>query len=218
MTRQQYIKMIAPIAQQVCKGTGLFPSTMIAQAIIESNNGNSDLTIDANNHFGIKADKSWKGDIYPKRTREVLKGKTVYIVDNFRKYPSINEGFTDRNKFLKQNKRYTTAGVFVAKTPETQAVAFQEGKYATDPNYAKIINSVINGASKLKQYDSPEFDVKTVVAHMLNLRSGAGTEYNILEVLNNGDKVTVNESMGDWLRVTVQKSNCGGWVSKKYIR
>lgn len=217
MTRKQYISKIAPIAMQACKGTGLFPSTMIAQAIIESNNGNSDLAAMYNNHFGIKADRAWRGAVVNMSTREVLAGKDVYIKDGFRAYPTLLEGFLDRNKFLKQNKRYTQAGVFTAKTPEQQADAFQEAKYATDPNYAKIIKGVINGSFKLKQYDAPEDNLATVVAHMLNLRTGAGTQYNILEVLNNGDKVKVNALKEGWSHVTVQKSNCSGWVAGKYL-
>lgn len=217
MTREEYIKKIAPIATKVCRGTGLFASTMVAQAIIESGNGNSSLAKDANNHFGIKADRSWKGAVWSGKTREVIGGKDVYITDGFRWYSTIEEGFRDRNKFLKENKRYTQAGVFIAKTPEQQAEAFQLGKYATDPNYASIIKSVINGSGKLKQYDAVEDDYKTVVAHILNLRSGAGTEHNILEVLTNGDKVKVNDTSGDWSHVTVEKSNCSGWVSSRYL-
>lgn len=217
MTRKEYIAKIAPVAMQACKGTGLFPSTMIAQAIIESSNGNSDLSSLYNNHFGIKADRSWKGAVVNMSTREVLAGKDVYIKDGFRAYPNLLAGFLDRNNFLKQNKRYTQAGVFTAKTPEQQADAFQKGKYATDPNYAKIIKSVINGSNKLKQYDAPEDNYVTVVAHMLNLRTGAGTQYNILEVLNNGDKVKVNAAQNEWSHITVQKSNCSGWVASKYL-
>jgi len=154
MTRKQYISKIAPIAMQACKGTGLFPSTMIAQAIIESGNGNSQLSSKYNNHFGIKADRSWKGAVVSLSTREVFAGKDVYIKDGFRVYPTLLEGFLDRNKFLKDNKRYTQAGVFIAQTPDMQAEAFQKGKYATDPNYDKVIKSVINGSSNLKKYDT----------------------------------------------------------------
>jgi len=144
--------MIAPIAIKVCHGTGLFPSTMIAQAIIESGNGNSLLAKRYNNHFGIKADRSWKGKVVSMTTREVFNGYDVYIKDGFRAYDTLEEGFRDRNEFLKRNPRYAKNGVFSAKTPEEQAVAFQRAGYATDPNYAKIISQVINGSGKLKKY------------------------------------------------------------------
>lgn len=152
MTRSEYIDLVAPIAQDTCKGTGLFASLMIAQAIIESGDGNSLLAREYNNHFGIKAN-GWQGKIVVLKTREVYNGASCFIHDGFRVYDSIEQGFKDRNRFLKMNKRYANAGVFEAKTPEEQAKDFQEAGYATDPNYANLLIAVINGSS-LKQYDN----------------------------------------------------------------
>lgn len=142
LTRKQYVNMIAPIAVAVCKGSGLFPSLMVAQAIIESGDGNSDLARYYNNHFGIKANLAWKGKAVNMRTREVLSGKDVFIKDGFRAYDTLKEGFADRNNFLKVNPRYTTHGVFKAKNAAEQAEAFQRAGYATDPNYSKLLIAV----------------------------------------------------------------------------
>lgn len=151
--REQYIASIKDAAMQVCQGTALFPSLMIAQAIVESGNGKSLLAARYHNHFGIKADRSWKGKVVSMSTREVFDGKDTYVKDGFRAYDSIEEGFADRNRFLQVNPRYRKAGVFDAETPEEQAEAFQRAGYATDPNYAKLLGQVINGSGKLKQYD-----------------------------------------------------------------
>lgn len=153
MTRQEYIDKIAPIAQDACKGTGLFPSLMIAQAIVESNNGNSLLARVYNNHFGIKAN-GWQGRVVLLKTREVYNGASCFIKDGFRVYDSIKQGFQDRNRFLSVNPRYGNAGVFNASTPEEQAEAFQKAGYATDPNYAKLLIAVINGSGQLKKFDN----------------------------------------------------------------
>ena len=154
MTRAQYIEKIKNAAIAACRGTGLFPSLMIAQAIVESGNGNSLLAAKYNNHFGIKASAAWRGKVVSMATREVYSGHSVMIKDGFRAYDSIEEGFEDRNRFLQQNPRYTTAGVFAARTPEEQAKAFQRAGYATDPKYASLLIAVINGSGRLKQYDN----------------------------------------------------------------
>lgn len=154
MTRAAYIQYIHKAAIAACKGTGLFPSLMIAQAIIESGDGKSQLAAKYNNHFGIKASLAWRGDIVRLPTREVVNGKSVMENARFRAYKTIEDGFKDRCAFLRENPRYTKAGVFTATTPEDQARAFQAAGYATDPNYAKLLISVINGSGKLKQYDT----------------------------------------------------------------
>lgn len=152
LTRSQYVQKFAPVAKMAAKGTGLFPSVFMAQAILESNNGNSTLAFAHNNHFGIKADKSWKGKIAMMKTREVIGGKEVYVDAPFRKYDTPQASFMDRVMFLESMPRYTNAGVFTAKTPEAQAQALQKAGYATDPKYSELLIKLINQNS-LKQYD-----------------------------------------------------------------
>lgn len=154
MTREEYIKYTAPVAQKACKGTPFFPSVMIAQAIVEGNNGNSLLASKYHNHFGIKTSRDWKGKVISLKTKEVYSGNTVTIIDGFRAYDSLEEGFKDRNNFLLQNTRYKNAGVLSAKSPEQQAEALQTAGYATDPQYAQKLIQVINGSGKLKRFDN----------------------------------------------------------------
>lgn len=152
-SRQIFIQKVAAPAQQACKGTGLFPSLMIAQAILESGEGKSGLSASYNNYFGIKAGGGWTGKTVTLPTREVLNGKSVTVQAAFRAYNSLLDGFKDRCKFLRDNPRYAKAGVFTAATPEAQAEAFQKAGYATDPQYAKLLCQIINGSGNLKQYD-----------------------------------------------------------------
>ena len=148
MTREDYIGRYEKVVRECTKGTGLFASLMMAQAILESSDkhgvpGNSTLARLYNNHFGIKADKSWTGKKVNLQTREVFDNKDVMVGDYFRIYDEAEQSFKDRIQFLVRNKRYANAGVFVAKTPEDQAKALKAAGYATDPEYAKILQSLI---------------------------------------------------------------------------
>ena len=153
LTRNEFVEKYAPIAKIASKGTGLFPSVFMAQAILESGNGNSSLATKGNNFFGIKADKSWTGPIVTMKTREVINGKEVYVDAPFRAYKNPTDSFLDRVNFLTSMSRYRNAGVFIAPTPEAQAKALQKAGYATDPVYADLLIKLIN-QNDLKKYDT----------------------------------------------------------------
>lgn len=143
LTRNDYIALYKDDAIKASQGSGLFASIILAQGIVESGNGNSLLASKYNNHFGIKADSSWTGKSVNLATREVISGSSVNITDSFRVYNNAEESYRDHTKFLLENPRYTTAGVFTAATPQEQAQALETAGYATDPNYNEILNSVI---------------------------------------------------------------------------
>lgn len=68
MTRQEYIDKYKDAAIQSMRTHGIPASITLAQGCLESGDGNSDLAVKANNHFGIKCHKDWKGPTYYKRT------------------------------------------------------------------------------------------------------------------------------------------------------
>lgn len=148
----EFINSIHQKAIKACKNLQLYPSLMIAQAILESNWGRSSLSKLHHNYFGIKANTKWKGNKVTYSTTEFINNKHIKIPQAFRSYPSIDAGFADRVNFLQINKRYTTNRVFSAQSPEQQASAFLKAGYATDPRYAEKLISIIN-KYKLKQYD-----------------------------------------------------------------
>lgn len=147
-----FIKGISYEVISACANTTLYPSLMIAQAILESNTGKSKLASLHHNYFGIKAGIGWAGNKIRYQTMEYLKGKPVKVPQDFRSYPSLKAGFADRIRFLQVNKRYTINGVFLATSPEDQAKAFLKAGYATDPAYAQKLINIINMYA-LKQYD-----------------------------------------------------------------
>jgi len=153
LTRSEYIGLVYVDVIRACKGTGLFPSLMIAQGILESGNGNSKLARVYNNHFGIKASKGWTGDEDLMPTVEYVNKKPVSVKAPFRSYPTLEKGFRDRVNFLQVNPRYAKAGVFAAKTPAEQARCFQTAGYATDPAYASLLISIMKG-SQLEHFDA----------------------------------------------------------------
>jgi mannosyl-glycoprotein endo-beta-N-acetylglucosaminidase/stage II sporulation protein P len=127
--RKLFVEEYGALAKQVTAGTGIFPETLLAMAIIESSGrvgnsylpGKSVLTIKANNFFGIKADGTWKGKILEIRTKEYTKERGFYYeVAKFRKYDTAADGFKDYVNFLQKNKRYLKAGVFTAPDYVTQ--------------------------------------------------------------------------------------------------
>ena len=123
-TRENFVKQYSPYINLVTKGTGILAGTLIAQAFIESSGkyngewlvGGSKLSREANNFFGIKASKGWKGEVYNIKTGEYTPSGSYYVIaDNFRKYPSVEDSIKDYVNFLISNPRYHKAGVFEAK-------------------------------------------------------------------------------------------------------
>lgn len=154
-----FINSVAPSAIKNGKTYGLYPSVIIAQSILESGWGKSSLSGDPNhNLFGIKAEKGYTGDYVKVPTQEWVKdssykdgGYFITIYDNFRKYSSYDETFKDHANFLKKT-RYTNVWIQNAVTYQDATAALQAAGYATDPQYATKLNSLIKSYN-LTQYD-----------------------------------------------------------------
>lgn len=152
LSRQQFIdKYKQDVIDATC-GTGIFPSVKMAQMIIESANskgvaGEGITFTQANNAFGIKQGIGWTGEVKTFSTPK--DGKPVSV---FRVYPTVKDSIIDHTNFLKNNSRYTTAGVFTAKTPEEQIAALVKGKYSESPTYGNALNQMI-ALYKLKELD-----------------------------------------------------------------
>ena len=131
----KYTKFIEEIKDEAIrnyKEYKILPSITIAQAILESSWGESDLAKIYNNLFGIKADSSWKGESILLETFEFYDTK---IEDKFRVYSDKNQSIKDHSKFLVDNPRYRKYGVFDAKTYIEQATALEYAGYSTAEDY-----------------------------------------------------------------------------------
>ena len=148
---KDFIQRIASAASQDMQCFGILASVTMAQAILESGWGTSELATHANALFGIKADKRWSGKTYSIQTKEWYDGKNpVVITDSFRAYDSWEASITDHSRFLTSSERYQRvvhAGSYQAACTELQCAG-----YSTDPEYAKKLMELIE-RYQLTQYD-----------------------------------------------------------------
>ena len=190
-------------AQKVSKKYGLYPSVMIAQAIVESNWGKSGLAVNANNLFGMKADDSWQGATYSSKTREEYKnGKSYYVTAKFRKYNTYQDSFDDNGKKLRlgvtwQPERYKGAWLENAAS-YTDATKALTGTYATANNYNTILNTRIT-TSNLTQYDPKISNTsKSYVVKKAGATYAWPTDHSVsakTDSVAKGDAVTVTKTI-----------------------
>lgn len=176
-TQQAFINQVAPSAKTLASANDLYASVMIAQAIVESGWGGSTLSKAPNyNLFGIKGDYNGQSVTMP--TQEYVNGKYVTVNAKFRKYPSYKESLGDNVTVLKKTSFtsgvYFYSGAWKSNTKSYKdATAYLTGRYATAPNYATTLNSVIE-TYNLTQYDTGGSNVvQTNAMHRLyNPNSG----------------------------------------------
>lgn len=154
----EFIKSIYCSARLVSKETGLSWELILAQAAQETRWGQKVLK-GTNNLYNIKADSSWTGEKKIFHVHETIKGKEVWVDDYFRCYKSYDESIRGRIEFLKNNPRYTKAGLFSAPTLgnyKLEAETLQKAGYATDPAYAKNLIEVFEGPTMQKAIQESE--------------------------------------------------------------
>lgn len=149
--QQEFLDKAIPAATTASSKYGTYTSVMLAQAAVESAWGQSGLAQEPNNNlFGIKG--SYNGQSVNMNTGEYGNGGYYTTNARFRKYPSYTESFEDNGALLRNQMGNYYSGTWVENS-NNYAQATQnglQGKYATDPNYAKTLNSVIatNGFDK----------------------------------------------------------------------
>lgn len=124
----EFIDSISEVAFDNYKNYGILPSITISQAILESGWGESTLSSEYNNLFGIKADSRWSGKSIDFETKE---NYDDVIVGAFRAYDSFKASIKDHGKFLSENERYANNGLFEGKTYKEQAQALENAGYST---------------------------------------------------------------------------------------
>ena len=142
MKAQDFIDLIGPAAQDSAKATGVPASFTVAEAALESGWGESLLARQGKNLFGVKADPAWHGDVMTLNTREFLHGTWVMVPARWRKYTDWQACMNDHAAFLHQNRRY--APCFACTTGDAFARAVAQAGYATDPDYAAKLVSIID--------------------------------------------------------------------------
>lgn len=139
-----YISAYSDIAKEEMLQYGIPASIKLAQGILESGAGAGDLTVRANNHFGIKCHKGWQGE-------------SVYHDDDelgecFRKYTHPKYSFRDHSLFLSTRSRYSDLFKLRKDDYKGWARGLRKAGYATDPRYPEKLISIIERYS-LYEYD-----------------------------------------------------------------
>lgn len=147
MTPQEFIAKIATSAVEEMRRTSVPASLTIAQAILESGWGTSELATKANNLFGIKG--TGPAGIYQKVSTEYVDHKKIEKLSDFRKYNNWQESIEDHTAKLLEPKYAKVLGASYIATCH----AVQDAGYATDPNYAQELIKRIE-KYELYQYDS----------------------------------------------------------------
>ena len=145
ITPEDYIAKYKYDAIKEMNRAGVPASITLAQGMLESGYGNSELAKKANNHFGIKCHSKWNGPIY--RIDDDKKDEC------FRKYKSVWHSYRDHSDFLKRSKRY--AFLFDLKMTDYKGwcKGLKKAGYATNPKYASLLIKMIERYD-LNQYVS----------------------------------------------------------------
>lgn len=140
-----YIKKYGAIAIHEMENYKIPASITLAQGLLESRSGQSILTTNANNHFGIKCHKTWNG------------GRVYYDDDAkgecFRKYEHAESSFRDHSLFLVQKKRYENLFKLAPNNYKSWAKGLRKAGYATDKRYPQKLISLIENY-KLYYFDN----------------------------------------------------------------
>jgi len=136
----EYIRKYRLLAKTEMIKSGIPISIKLAQGILESKSGSSELARKANNHFGIKCGKNWKGKSYAILTDEwdPKKSRMISRKGCFRAYPTVDDCYNAHSNLLK-HKRYKKLFELGPGDYKNWALGLQKLGYATDPDYAKKI-------------------------------------------------------------------------------
>ena len=141
-----YIEQYKDIAIAEMEQYGIPASIKLAQALLESGNGNSTLAREANNHFGIKCTPEWRG--------RTTSHDDDYRNECFRVYDRVEDSFHDHSQFLLR-QRYAALFKLDKDDYRGWARGLKAAGYATNPRYADLLISLIE-RYELYQYDHPE--------------------------------------------------------------
>jgi len=164
-----YITQYKAIAMKEMKRTGVPASITLAQAILESNSGESNLAKNHNNHFGIKCKSDWTG-------------AKAYQDDDakqecFRAYEAAEVSFKDHSNFLKNRPNYVDLFLLDPVDDTAWAYGLKKAGYATASDYPKKLLKIIDDY-ELAQYNFPELENEIEVEDAPVKKVGVDTVVN----------------------------------------
>ena len=241
MTEAQVVETVGPLFTADQKATGVLASVSLAQFILESGYGKSELAQNANNCFGMKkslsgnawSGSSWDGvSIYTKETSEQhADGSYETITADFRKYPSVEKSIADHSAYLlgaKNGDKLRYDGLKGLTDYKKAVQLIKDGGYATSLTYVEKLCSIIErwgltkydvtGESSAPKSECP-FLVKVDIED-LNIRKGAGTNTaKTGKYTGKGVFTIVEVRQGNGASAGWGKLKSGaGWISLDYCK
>jgi len=142
---ENFVVRMGEAARQASAQTGVPAKLILSQAALESGWGQREIRgadgTNSYNLFGIKATSGWTGKVVNVVTTEYVNGQPQKMVQPFRAYDSYADAFADYARLISQSDRYQD--VMQAPNAESAAVRIQQAGYATDPNYADKLISIM---------------------------------------------------------------------------
>lgn len=181
---EQYAEKYAVLAMEQMKRYGIPASVILAQGILESSNGKSELSQLGNNHFGIKASTGWL-----KNGGEYLVYTDDRLNEKFCKYDSVKESYEHHSTFLKSNSRYSKCFAFAADDYKNWSKGLEKAGYATGDGYTARLEHIIE-RNGLQKYD------QMVMQEMKAQGKEFGVGRNGAEVLASSTQATFSQQNG----------------------
>ena len=210
-TREEYIRKYQLLAIEEMGRSGIPASIKMAQAILESGNGNSQLARNSNNHFGIKCKTGWKG-------------QKVYHDDDergecFRKYKSVHESYIDHTNFLMTSPRYAFLFTLPPDDYKGWARGLKQAGYATAGHYDRTLIKIIED-HKLHRLDYKQ-TFSPLVAQKSPQNSNISNNltinlYDQRQVIKVNNLEAVLASPGDTYEILAQGLGMDAWELYKF--
>ena len=207
-SRDEYIRKYQMLAIEEMSRSGIPASIKMAQALLESGNGNSQLSRKSNNHFGIKCKSSWKG-------------QRVYHDDDekgecFRKYKSVVDSYIDHTNFLMGNPRYAFLFKLSPDDYVGWAKGLKEAGYATNRQYDKSLIKIIEENQLYRLDQKQPYQPMAAYSERTVLNQGVTNKVTIdpfhsrkIVQINNLDAVIAGT--GDTYEIIAQSMGLEAW-------
>lgn len=194
---QEYIKRFHPIAVAEMERANIPASIKLAQGMLESGVGKSELAIQANNHFGIKCGSDWTGEgYYLKDDDRDAMGRLIKSC--FRVFDSPEESFIAHTEFLADPKKTFRYGPLFENDRtdyKSWANGLKKSGYATNPNYPKLLISLIerNNLDRFDKMTMADLDSDFVTNYPKERDKLANRKYTKVTMFNNLKSVFAKE-------------------------
>jgi flagellum-specific peptidoglycan hydrolase FlgJ len=146
-----YIEKYKDVAIKEMNRGGIPASIILAQAMLESGSGSSELARKANNHFGLKCTDEWTGATFGRKDDD--RNPQGSLVDScFRRYNNVAESYADYGEFMREYRRYRFLFELDRTDYKSWARGLQSAGYATSTEYSSRLIELIE-RFRLYQYD-----------------------------------------------------------------